>query len=200
MQATDSNTTDEEPLICPHCDAKQLGPATNCWLCHQPLSAAANSPAMPPPVAIGEPPPERFSFSLATMFLLMTLAAVSMGLLVAVPGLGILACLVMVPVVIRTIKVVRHRESVGHDVAPAQKVVLFLTSFAAASVISVVACIAAFCSFCGVCASVIAMSGSGGEAAPIAAIMIPVAAVSIFGLVALIRWRIRCYRREINRE
>jgi len=191
----------EPPPICPNCDAKQLGPATKCWLCGQSLADVAAS-ALPPPSAIAEPPAERFSFSLATMLLLLTLASVCMGLLTAAPGLGILACIVLGPVVIRTIKVVRYREAGGQAVPPGEKVALFLSSFAVATVIAVVACIAAFCSFCGLCASMIVLGGGGGgrEALPFAAVMIPVAGVSILGLVALVRWRIRAYRREADQR
>ena len=142
--------------------------------------------------------PERFHFSLATMFLIMTLASVCMGLIVAVPGLGILACILMGPVFIRTIKVVRHREAAGQSVAPGEKVAMFVGSFAVASVIAVIACIGAFCSFCGVCASIFALGGSSQEAWFFALITIPIAIASFWGLFRLIRWNRRRYRREIG--
>ncbi|MGI9430098.1 MAG: hypothetical protein ACR2NM_15670 [Bythopirellula sp.] len=191
---------------CPHCEAKQLGPATTCWLCEKPLageSAAADGLRMPTPAEVRSPQiqPERFHFSLATMLLIMTLASVCMGLIVALPGLGIVACILMGPVFIRTIKVVRHRESLGQEVPPGEKVAMFLGSFAVASVIAVIACICAFCSFCGVCASIFALGGGPGQDAWLfAVIMIPVGILSFWGVIRLIVWNRRRYRREIGKE
>jgi hypothetical protein len=132
---------------------------------------------------------------------MMTLESVCLGLIVALPGLGILACIIMGPVFIRTMKVVRHREAVGQTVAPGEKVALFVGSFAVASVIAVVAGIAAFGTFCSVCVSVIAMQGRGGqEVVPIVFIAILLSLLSIWGLVRLIRWSRRRYRHEMDKD
>lgn len=192
--------------ICPHCDAKQLGPAVNCWLCERPLEGAPAGTSglrLPTPAAARSPEthPERYNFSLATLLLMMTLASVCLGLIVALPGLGIFACILMGPVFFRTVKVVRHREALGQDVAPGEKVAMFMGSFAVATVISVIACICAFCSFCGVCASFFALSGGPGQGTWVfAVIMIPLAIVSFWGVIRLILWSRRRYRREIGKE
>jgi hypothetical protein len=135
------------------------------------------------------------------MLLIMTLASICMGLIVAMPGLGIFACILMGPVFIRTIKVVRHREAIGQEVASGEKITMFLGSFAVASVIAVIACICAFCSFCGVCASIFALGGGPGrDTWLIAVIMIPVAILSFWGVIRLILWNRRRYRRAIGKE
>ena len=135
------------------------------------------------------------------MLLLVTLASVCMGLIVALPGLGIVACILMGPVFIRTLRVVRYREAQGQEVPPSEKVAMFLGSFAVASVIAVIACICAFCSFCGVCASIFALgSGPGQDAWLFAVIMIPIAILSFWGVVRLIKWNRRRFRREIGKE
>lgn len=185
-------------VICPHCNAKQLGPSGNCWLCHKPLQEkpfSAPAPSVMPPRE-----PENFSFSLATMLLLMTLASVCMGLLVAVRGWGIFACIIMVPVFFRTVRVVRHREARGKDVSPGEKIALFATSFAVSSVLVIVVCVSAFCSFCGVCLTLVSLGDYSGDTLPWGIGMCLIAVVGFVVMVKMIQWIRRRYRREMGEE
>lgn len=191
--------TDDTTIFCPHCEAKQLGPSETCWLCHQPL---ADEPAttMPPPTALPSHEPEGMTFSLATMFLIVTLVSVGMGLLVALPGLGVLACIVMVPVLIRTMRVVRHREARGQDVRPAEKVLLFVTSYGVASVLVIVVCVSAFCSFCGVCLTIVSVGDGEPGIFGWGVGMCVVAVVGFVLMIKMIRWIRHRYRRDIGQE
>lgn len=192
--------TDDTTIFCPHCEAKQLGPSETCWLCHQPLADEPTT-AMPPPTVLQSREPEGMTFSLATMFLIVTLVSVGMGLLVALPGLGVLACIVMVPVLVRTMRVVRHREARGQDVRPAEKVLLFVTSYSVASVLMIVVCVSAFCSFCGVCLTLFSLgSSSRGDTLAWGLGMCAVAAVGLMLMIKMIGWIRRRYRRDIGEE
>jgi hypothetical protein len=184
-------------VICQHCGAEQKGFAIVCWLCKE--SSATPVAREQPVKRIQRREPEPFSYSLATMFLLMALASVCMGLLVVWPGLGIFACVVMVPVFIRTIRVVKHRESLGEEISSAEKAALFLGSFAVSSVLVVLVCVSAFCSFCGVCLTVVSFSNEPS--------MVPVAlgvgaiGVGVFFVAnKLFKWNQRRYRREMDGE
>ena len=188
------------PIICQHCGAEQIGLAIKCWLCRESLATPARSA---PETELPRQPyqPQGMSFSLATLFLIVTLASVCMGLLVAAPGLGVFACIIMVPVFFRTIRVVRHREAMGENISPLQKVIMFTTSFALSSVLVIVVCVCAFCSFCGVCLAVVAVGGSaGGDVAPWAVGLCFGAIASIAVAVQMIRWMRRRYRRDMGHE
>lgn len=189
----------QKSRICPHCNAKQLGPSDECWLCHKSLTAEPEG--LPPPAIVPELyESDNMSFSLATMFLLVTLASVCMGLLVAVPGWGIFACIVMVPVFFRTMRVVRYREAIGKAVTPMQKVVMFSTSFAVSSVLVIVVCVSAFCSFCGVCLSIVGFGDGEGDMFAWGLGMCIAAVVGFVVMVKLIKWIRYRYRRDIGEE
>lgn len=140
----------------------------------------------------------RFSFSLSTLLLLMTLAAICFGLLAAAPGLGVPMCVLLVPVLIRTVMVVRRREASGLPVSRAKKIGLMATSFGVATVVAVVVAVAAFCSFCGVC--LLGIGGSNEEAMLGAGIMFSLAGVSVVMLVFLGKWIRRRYRRDVGEK
>lgn len=191
----------QKSRICPHCNAKQLGPSDECWLCHKSLTAEPEGP--PPPAIVPELyESDNMSFSLATMFLLVTLASVCMGLLVAVPGWGILACIIMVPVFFRTVRVVRAREAQDQEVSPTKKIMLFASSFAVASFITILACVAAFCCFCGVCLSIFAFADptNDRQAIVITATVFLGGIGSILALRRVIQWSRQRYRRDIGEE
>lgn len=188
------------PIICQHCGAKQIGLAIACWLCKESLATPVARESEAEESALPYPD-QGLSFSLATLFLIITLASVCMGLLVAAPGLGVFACIIMVPVFFRTMRVVRHRERMGESISPLQKVMMFSTSFALSSVLVIVVCVSAFCSFCGVCLAVVAVGGSaGGDFVPWAVGLSFGAVASIAVAVQMIRWMRRRYRRDLGEE
>jgi hypothetical protein len=142
------------------------------------------------------------SFSLATMMLLMTLAAVWLGLLAAAPGLAILVCILLVPVIVRTARVVRRREERGRTVSSGEKIALAATSFMVTLVILVVTTVAAVGTFCGLCLGMYTMSDRRDQNAGIQ--MVISGAVTLVVLIAIGRlmakWvRIR-YRRDIGED
>ncbi len=190
--------TESAPLLCPHCNANQFGPSETCWLCHRSLIDSPSS--APAPVAAARNEPVDLSFSLSTMFLLVTLASVCMGLLVVVPGLGVFACIVMVPVFLRTVRVVRRRDAIGQEMRPLEKVLMFSTSFAVTSVLVIVVCVSAFCSFCGVCLTIFATSSGEGDALGWGIGMCFVAVLGFALMVQIIRWRRRRFRRDMGEE
>jgi len=49
----------------------------------------------------------------------MTLASVCLGLLMVYPGLGVIVCVLLVPVLVRTVRVVQHRKAIGVPVSKA---------------------------------------------------------------------------------
>lgn len=191
--------SESQVILCPHCRAEQFGPSDNCWLCHKPLAASGEQvPTLPVPDQVQPHEPERFSFSLATMFLFTTLIAVCLGLFVTLPGVGIFASIVLVPVFIRTARVVRYRESLGEVVSPAEKTTLFLGSFMVSSILVIVVGVAAFCSFCGVCMAV--FSAGEVEMLPFALGILFLAFVSIVATIRLARWSRHRWRRDMGQE
>jgi len=181
---------------CPHCNAKQMGPAESCWLCDSSLSL--QQVRLPPPGSFATVEPERFSFSLATMLLMITLASVGMGLLVALPGLGVLACIVMVPVLVRTVRVVRKREARGKEVSSSEKISLFVGSFVVSTVLAIVVGVAAFCSFCGVCLTLV--SSSDPKALPIALGVCGLGIGAIFLAFRISKWNRQRFQQEIEAD
>lgn len=132
--------------------------------------------------------------------LMMTLAAVWLGLLAAAPGLAILVCILLVPVLVRTSMVVRRREAKGGSVGPGEKVALAAGSFMVTLVIVVVTTVAAVGTFCAVCIGV--ASATDMRESEIGGLVI----VSIFlalvvtGLLlwAFSKWVRNRYRRDIE--
>ncbi len=131
-------------------------------------------------------------FSLATLFLCLTLGAVMMGLFVIAPGLGIAFAILTVPAFLRTTLLVRSKESRGQLVPTERKTILFLSSIATSVVVLVVVLVASVGTFCAVCLS------SGREATiPIA---IAAAVVPTIGVVILmIVWIRHRWRRDVRK-
>ena len=121
-------------MACPHCQAQQPSEKDRGWLCGAEFLAGVDQS----PIVEPKSHPDRFSFSLSTLFLLMTLASVCFGLLAVAPGLGIPVCVLLVPVLVRTTMVVRRREAAGAAVSRAEKVSLMASSFGVATVLAVV--------------------------------------------------------------
>lgn len=191
MSETPQATT---ATTCPHCGASRARAGQPCWLCDE------HVPDDLPWVESAEPAdPQRFSFSLSTMMLLMTLASICLGLLVVAPGLGVVVCVILLPVYIRTMMVLRKREAQGMDVSPAAKISLFLGSFFTALVVSTVVLAASFGTFCLVCLTSYGVAGGRGGEEPYMLLSFLVAGgvTLLFArrLVKWIRWR---YQRDVS--
>jgi hypothetical protein len=181
---TDSLHADE--LVCPHCQAELERGAPQCWLCEATLGEPAqkSQPTSRPSQSAG------FSYSLSTMLLATTLVAICFGLLSIAPGLGIPICILLAPVLVRTVMVVRRREAAGRKVSTSEKAWLIFGSLVVANVILAVVTVAAVGTFCAVCLS------AGNERAIPVAILIA-AGVTIPLLVVLFKWVRTRYRRDI---
>jgi hypothetical protein len=115
---------------CSECGA-ELGPNdARCWLCRRDLviEAALVEPDAPP--VIIRPPVSPLQFSLETLLLIVTLSAVCLGALVAMPGLGVLLLVIAVPALVRTcLTGIRSKQS-GGKLTATDKVMAFLASAA----------------------------------------------------------------------
>jgi hypothetical protein len=173
-------------VICPHCGAEQAAPRSACWICGQSLPELSSPPKQPPP----DPVPDRgITFSLSTLLLVTTIAAVCCGLFTAAPGLGIFVCILLAPALVRTAMVVRRRQARGHPVSTAQKAGLLLTSLVVAQVILIVVAFAAVGTFCAVCLS-------AGDERAIPAALLAGALIVIPVIVLMVKWvRVR-FRRD----
>lgn len=187
-------------LHCPQCGARQVRAGNACWLCSAKIFAKDSPHTERPCPTIAEP--ERFSFSLGTMMLLMTLASVTFGILAINRGVGVFVCVLLAPVLVRTMLVVQARETVGKEVRPAEKVGLFLVSFGVATVLAVVVSAVAFASFLGYV--LISCSSSEIYGRPLQFYWglgyCLVAAGVIYLIVPIAKWIRRRYRRDIDKE
>ena len=93
--------------VCPHCQAAVQPDASRCWLCGASLDGSSVAPAR----SSDAPSHRGASFSLSTMLLITTLIAICCGLLVAAPGLGVIVCVLLAPVLVRTAKVLINRKA-----------------------------------------------------------------------------------------
>ncbi len=190
-----SATEQQAGRTCIKCGAQHPREMKTCWLCGALTTLDSHKLQAANPV---RPAPERFSFSLSTLLLLMTLAAVCFGLLAEAPGLGVPLCVLLVPVLIRTAMVVRRREAAGVPVSRAEKIGLMATSLGVATVVAVVVAVAAFCSFCGVCLLAVSADNKyGGAGTFLSGLGVcTVAGLSIWLLKVMDKWLRRRFRRD----
>jgi len=149
------------PHACPECGAR-VKPADNkCWLCGRELVVTAEVVedfAESPFAASWSPRADvksvPFQFSLESLLMVITLAAVCLGAFAATPGLGILALIVAAPALLRTVYEGRQARRQGKSRSLTEK----LLSFAASAGIAVAALSAAAAAFFTACtASVLAV-------------------------------------------
>lgn len=189
-------------LYCPDCRATSPAGSEHCWLCLAELSAVDQSAPRSPSASIADGP----SFSLSTLMLLVTMASIGCGLMALFPGFGVLAALVLVPVLIRTSMVVEKRKADGDRVSSDERARLFLTSYAVTSVISIVllacVCFSAFAAFCVVCSYFDLGHGGGNRTKREFYYLLLGGALLANGLVIIltfyfVRWR---YRRDTKTD
>jgi hypothetical protein len=130
-------------------------------------------------------------FSLATVFLIITLSAVGLGLFVAAPGLAIALAIVAFPALMRTVFLVQRRSKSGIRISPQRKIVLFCCSLGVSVVVLNVVLVTAVGTFCAVC-----LSGGKESFIPIAALCATIATLLI-GFV-LGKWVVYRWRRDIK--
>jgi hypothetical protein len=133
---------------CPACGAVVERTWSHCWLCSNdlirtpaglkvvPVSSTLQTAARPP--LHGHPA----SFSLQSVMLVVTLAALVLGSFSIAPGLGIFLAIVSVPALIRTAIMVRRSESHGVAADAKSRAITFAASLAVVAVAGVAASIA----------------------------------------------------------
>jgi hypothetical protein len=135
------------------------------------------------------------------LLLVMTVAAIMCGLVAAAPGLGIVACILMAPVLVRTGMVVRRRQEAGQPVSAGEKAALIFGSFIVTSVICVVLAAASVGTFCAVC---LGLAAAGGGASTMDGLIVfsGLVAFVVTGLlgVLMFKWVRRRYLRDVGEE
>jgi hypothetical protein len=164
------------PKICPQCDAPLQPDAERCWLCgmidvRQSQIAKAKEQsgklaAAAIPKSTGDPFEGRFTepgstrangatssaanlgrtFSLSTLFLWTTLAAVVMGVTRIATGPGVVLAMCSILAAARTVDLVGYRERRrGQQVSPLEKILVFIASLAGTAAIGAL-CLISFVS------------------------------------------------------
>lgn len=163
-----------QPLRCPHCQATQSAGSTVCWLCGQSMPVVAelaDSNASHPidAIVIGDidydspyasPRSEETvamqTFRLVDILLLSSAICVLLGLYRVAPGAAIAVGAVLLPVLVRTVLVLRIRESRQLPTSGSDKLLFVVGSlltavglYFVATVASIVAVFAALLFACG---------------------------------------------------
>jgi hypothetical protein len=110
---------------CTECGAGYRPGAKRCWLCGAKLPEEPIEALVLPEAAADA---NTATFSLSSLFLVVTLVAVGAGIAAAAPGLGVLFVIVATPALVRTIVVASRQKARGVVTTPTQKVVAFLAS------------------------------------------------------------------------
>ena len=147
-----SSAPDIKPRYCPDCGAEVPPQAVLCWCCRHSLlqSAAANSQYVLA-AAVDENTGNlhertKFQFSLASVMLIVTFAAVLMSIYTMAPGLGIALMVLSVPALVRTAVIAMQKGSRGKPLTFAEKAGIFLAWIGLGIVIIIAAGIAFFVS------------------------------------------------------
>ena len=185
-------------LHCPECGAELTSSTDPCWLCgRSPTPASVGSPFREP-VVTAETVPER-TFGLSSLFMVMTLIAVCLGVGVANPGLGVIAAIVISPALVRTWIASSRRKAAGRQQTTGEKVGEFVLSTAIAFATVMAVGVAALMAFLGMCTLTCALAeGSNvrsmaGDSVQLAIILGLVAGLlAALGTVFLLRriWKI----------
>jgi hypothetical protein len=141
--------------FCLDCGAPNFPGSAKCFLCGHDLTAIRQG-VKPPPL-----PPMRgpMTYSLSTLFLIVTLAGVCFGLIAAAPVLGIPLAVLMVPALLRTFEISSERKARGEEPGVEKLIGSFLSTFVSI-VLLIVAAGAALCAaFFALCISMNRPSG-----------------------------------------
>jgi hypothetical protein len=124
--------------LCPACGAQVQPTSTACWLCQEPLASPAEiveaelvEPTPPPIIPAWEQARRTASplqFSLESLMLVITLVAVCLGMIVAMPGVGVLVAIVAAPALVRTLIAGFQQRAAGSQMTLSEKALTFLAS------------------------------------------------------------------------
>lgn len=148
-----------EAARCPECGATLQSGDSTCWLCRRTTRPDDSSPASP----FAEERKFAGQFSLASVFLIITLIAVCLGSLRLAPGLGVLLIIVATPALVRTCVVGIREKRAGRTLSIGEKVVAFLASSAIIVLVGVAGFIAFQIACWGSCAMIAGIQQKEGE-------------------------------------
>ncbi len=133
-----------------------------------------------------QPPKRGFQFGIATLVLMMTLAALVLSVFRMAPGVAILLALVAAPALLRTCIVTMRRQRRGQSLSSRQKVALFLSSL----VLIVAIIVALIAALMGACFAIVGPTTFGADVFPILVLAstMCLAAVCIVVMVVKHKW------------
>lgn len=166
---------------CPDCDARLKTTDEKCWLCGRRVVVGEELPRPPVSPQLGRATPGQVQFSLESLFLVITLAAVCLGALVTSPPLGVLVLIVATPALIRTLVEGHYARQSGRPLTIGEK----LLAFVASTGISLAALIAAGGAFFAACTGSVISIGIATELTSGSVFNRALGVVLIWGSVAL---------------
>lgn len=169
---------------CPDCGALLQRGEDKCWLCRR--ERHADDARTSAPFAARERKPSG-QFSLATVFLIITLVAVCLGTLRLAPGVGVLLLIVAVPALVRTCVVGVKEKRGGHSLSIGEKLIAFLASSAIVVLVGVAGFIAFQIACWGSCAAVAGIQQKEGENAML--IGIGIGCIAGLGTIIWLIWK-----------
>jgi hypothetical protein len=117
--------------ICPECGASVKPQDATCWLCRRSLVVVAEvvePAAAHRPGQAARPRANPAQFSLETLMLIITLIAVCLGMIMALPGVGILVSIVAAPALVRTLVAGYQDRVAGTPMTLSEKLMTFAAS------------------------------------------------------------------------
>lgn len=129
---------------CHTCNAELLIGQDRCWLCGAAIGSGSEGPPSNQPTATslsmtsGRP----VRFSLSTLMMFMTLAAIVCGVYSIAPGIGIIMALVLLPVMTHAVISVRRVEALGNRLGHEDRIMMFFGSLSLVVVAGIAASIA----------------------------------------------------------
>lgn len=178
-----SRTPSADSAHCPDCAAPLKSGELECWLCRR-ANQASDSPSSP---LAGVERKSAGQFSLATVFLIITLIAVCLGTLRLAPGVGVLLMIVAAPALIRTCIVGVKEKRGGHSLSIGEKLIAFLASSAIVVLVGVAGLIAFQIACWGSCAAVAGIQQKEGENAML--IGIGIGCIAGLGTIIWLIWK-----------
>ena len=137
---------DAELVACSQCGAANPERRKDCWLCHGALGSSklhGDASVSPANALLPHQPAATQSFSLSTLFLVITLIGVWLGVAAAAPGIGVLLLVAVLPAAVRTFAATGRSKQFGDRPTVGDK----LGAFAVSMGIVLLVCVAAFIAF-----------------------------------------------------
>jgi hypothetical protein len=167
---------------CPECGAANEEGRSKCWLCGTEVAAGQRAA----PLTAHAPP----QFGLSSLFLIMTLICVCLGLVSIAPGLIVPLVVVVVPALVRTMSASKSWTRRGKQMTIGDKFGAFFTSLGIVILI-VVAGNIAFLAACLAGVGVITIAPIGNRMDSAMWIVIVFSAIGAIGALILMVWLFR---------